>query len=115
MNDHIKEVKESLNDVFESIATHEGETTASFVHAIVSLKQIASGLDLISHIAYVNGTPEQKEMVKNIMPTLQTIFAMSVSEFHKATNKQVDLDKCLDWAVKIDGQMDRSVDALRKK
>lgn len=115
MKEHINEVKESINDVFESIATHEGKQTASFVHAIVSMKQIASGLDFITQIACYNAAPEHREMVENVYPTLKTIFTMAVSDFHKATNEEVDLNKCLDWAIKIDGQMDRSVDALRKK
>lgn len=115
MNDHIKEVQESLSDVFQSIATHDGELNASFTHAIVSLKQIASGLDIVSQIAYGTADAEQKDMIKNIHPTLITILSMAVLEFHKATNNQVDLDKCIDWANKIDGQMDRAVDVIRKK
>lgn len=116
--EQISEMKDGIDDVFESIATHDGKPVADFTHALVSMKQIASGLVIVSGIAgKLAKDADDKEaqmMAEFITNNATRLFAMAVARFHDATGKSVDLPKALEWARKIDDQMDRCVERAQK-
>jgi len=117
-DEQINEMRDDIDDVFTSIASHEGKPLADFTHALVSMKQIASGLVIVSGIAgKLAKDADDKEalmMVEFITNKATRLFAMAVARFHDATGKSVDLNKALEWAQKIDGQMDRCVERAQK-
>lgn len=116
--EQISEMREDIDDVFTSIAAHEGKALADFTHALVSMKQIASGLTIVSNIAaklaHDTNNEDAKQMTLFITANVTKLFAMAVARFHDATGNSVDLTKALEWAQKIDGQMDRCVDRAQK-
>jgi hypothetical protein len=116
--EQISEMKDGIDDVFESIATHDGKPVADFTHALVSMKQIASGLSILVGIAgKLSEDADNKEaahMTMFIAENATRLFSMAVSRFHSATGESVDLKKALEWAQKIDGQMDRCVERSQK-
>lgn len=117
-DEQFNEMRDDIDDVFKSIATHEGKPLADFTHALVSMKQIASGLVIVSGIAdklanQVNDEESQR-MVEFITNNATRLFAMAVARFHDATGDSINLTKALDWAQKIDSQMDRCVERAQK-
>lgn len=117
-DEQINEMRDDIDDVFTSIAAHDGQALADFTHALVSMKQIASGLVIVSGIANkLAKDADDKEaqmMAEFITNNATRLFAMAVARFHDATGKSVDLKKALEWAQKIDGQMDRCVERAQK-
>lgn len=117
-DEQINEMRDDIDDVFTSIAAHDGQALADFTHALVSMKQIASGLTIVSNIAaklaHDTDNKDAQQMTLFITENMTKLFAMAVARFHDATGKSVDLNKALEWAQKIDGQMDRCVDRAQK-
>jgi len=113
----VDEMSESLADVFTSISKHEGEHIAAFVHALVSMKNISDGLRIMSGgaLSAADDDEELKERVTLMHSHMQHLIFASISKFYEATQGSFAIEKALEWAEKIDGQLERGAAGIIKK
>jgi hypothetical protein len=109
--EQINEMNENLNDVFKSIQTHEGKEFASFVHGMVSLKQICTGINMVLQICSnheENLSEDEKLVLSTILDAAPEIFASTFQKFLMAAKfNEEEGAKILDWSERIDEQLER--------
>ena len=109
--EQINEMNENLNNVFKSIQTHEGKEFASFVHGMVSLKQICTSINMVLQICYSheeNLSEDEKFVLSTLQDAAPEIFASTFQKFLMAAKfNEEEGGKILDWSERIDEQLER--------
>ena len=109
--EQINEMNENLSDVFKSIQTHEGKEFASFVHGMVSLKQICTGINMVLQICSdheENFSEDEKFVLSTFLNAAPEIFASTFQKFLIAAKfNEEEGGKILEWSERIDEQLER--------
>jgi hypothetical protein len=116
--EQIKEVKESLDDIFNSIEVHKGLEFAMFVHAMVSLKQMCEGIHVLGKICKKhedNFSEEEKLLASTFLSIAPDISVAAFSKFAIAAKfNDEQANEVIEWAERIESQMDKAARALMK-
>jgi hypothetical protein len=116
--EQIKEIKESLDDIFNSIEVHKGKEFAMFVHAMVSLKQMCEGIHVLGKICKKhedNFSEEEKLLASTFLSVAPDISVSAFSKFAIAAKfNDEQAIEIIDWADRIESQMDKAARAIMK-
>ena len=111
----MSDAETTIGEIFESIKKHEGEKMSDFVHALVSSKQVSDGVHLLCHLASKDIDDEKAiKFINTVEEKIQLVLHMAVSYFYKSGGQSFDIEKAMDWAQVIDGQMDSFVARVRE-
>lgn len=108
------EIRENIDSVFESIKQHDGEQFVNFVRGLIAMRHIREGINICGSTIEEIDDP-RLDRIRFIHSIMIEILRQGAACFCNSAKENLDIEKAVHWANKIDENVQFSVDSQNRR